>query len=65
MLLVDDTLPRACWELASVVETETGAKDRVRAVTIRTSARTFRRTINKLVLLLTDEEQRQWDFFSA
>ncbi|KXJ15504.1 hypothetical protein AC249_AIPGENE25035 [Exaiptasia diaphana] len=56
VLVVNDQPPRNHWKLARVVMVMADDKGLVRAVTIKTSSSTYDRPIDKLVLLLTGEQ---------
>ena len=55
ILREDNTIP-AKWPLARVMAVHKGDDGLVRVVTVKTSAGTYRRPVNKVVLLLTKSE---------
>jgi len=55
VLIQDNNTPPLKWKLGRVIETHTGADDRVRVVTLRTASGICKRPINKLCKLPTND----------
>ena len=55
VLIQDDSMPRGAWPMGRVVKVEPDTEGLVRAAVLRTSTGDLRRPINKLVLLLTND----------
>ena len=56
VILKDDCLIPMKWPLAKVIEAHPGRDERVRVVTIKTTAGSYKRPVSKLVLLVDNEE---------
>ena len=57
VILKEEPVPRNVWPLGLVVQREPDKQGLVRSVVVRTHGANFRRPVQKLVLLLSSEEQ--------
>lgn len=55
VLLREDKVPPACWNLARVIETHPGPDGHIRVATIKTATSTFKRPVTKLYPLPKDD----------
>ena len=56
MLIADDRVPRNQWNMARVVDVYQDSKGQVRSVKVTMATTTLERPIQKLVLILENEE---------
>ena len=56
VLIADDRVPRNQWNMARVVDSRPDSKGQVRSVKVATATTTLERPIQKLVLVLENEE---------
>jgi hypothetical protein len=59
VILREDNIPPLCWPLARIIEVHPGTDGVVRVVSVKTATSIFKRAVNRICPLPTDEEDEQ------
>ena len=57
VVVQDSSVPRSRWQMGRVTDVEPDRKGQVRSVTVKTTTSTLRRPVDRLVLLMSSDEQ--------